>query len=128
MSKTLTQSIALLGTLCALTVMAADVSAQTVRVRCETRSDRSRASVDGNNLASGMYSAVLTSGGNSAQSPSAHTVGDEAEFDFDSNPKDIRKGATPIAKDFIVGGMATGSILDTNGNVVATDTVKCRKH
>ncbi|HEV8689963.1 MAG TPA: hypothetical protein VGQ91_06695, partial [Ideonella sp.] len=90
-------------------------------------SDRSRASVDGQNLASGNYSAKLTSGANSAQSPLQHTVGDEVEFDFDSNKRDIRQGATPIGKNFIVNGMATGSLLDANGAVVATKTVNCRQ-
>lgn len=105
---------------------ALDASA-TIVVKCETRANRSKASVDGKNLASGMYSARLTSGANSAQSPQAHTVGDEVEFDFDSNPRDIRKGATAIAPDFIVGGTATGALLDANGNVVESKSVNCKR-
>jgi len=110
----------------ALTTLSLSVAAQTVDVKCETRSNRSRASVDGKNLASGNYSAVLISGSNTAQSPYEPTVGDEVEFDFDSNPRDIRQGATAIDADFIVNGKATGRLLDAGGNVVAQRTVKCR--
>jgi len=126
MSKTLNRSLALLAAFSALSLVAFDAAAATIRVKCETRSDRSRGSVDGQNLASGNYSAVFASGGNSAQSPLEHTVGDEVEFDFDSNKRDIKQGATPIAKNFIVGGTATGSILNSSGKVVATQTVTCR--
>ena len=126
MSKTLTRSLAALAAFSALSVVAFDAAAVTLRVKCETRSDRSRGSVDGQDLPSGNYSAVFSSGGNSAQSPLEHTVGDEVEFDFDSNKRDIKQGATPIAKNFIVGGTATGSLLNANGQVVATKTVTCR--
>ena len=125
MSLTLNRSLAMFATLSALTLAAFDASAA-LRVTCETRPDRSRASVDGSNLASGNYSAMLVSGGNSAQSELKHTVGDEVEFDFDSNRRDIRQGATPIGKHFIVGGQATGKLLDANGNTVASKTVTCR--
>jgi hypothetical protein len=126
MSRTLSRSLTLLATLSALSVFAVDASAS-LRVRCEVRSDRSRASVDGSNLPSGNYSAMLISGTNSAQSPLEHTVGDEVEFDFDSNRRDVRQGATEISKNFIVNGQATGKLLDANGNVVASKTVDCRK-
>lgn len=126
MSKTLNRSLAMLAAFSALSLVAFDAAAVTIRVKCETRSDRSRGSVDGQNLASGNYSAMFSSGANSAQSPLEHTVGDEVEFDFDSNKRDIKQGATPIAKNFIVGGMATGSLLDASGKVIATKTVNCR--
>ena len=122
----MTKSFATAVALVALSTLSVSAMAASVRVKCETRSDRSKASIDGSNLATGMYTAVLTSGANSATSPAAQTVGDEVEFDFDSNPRDIRKGATPIAKTFIVNKSATGSIIDANGNVVATATAKCR--
>lgn len=122
MNKTLT----LVGTFAALCLVTLDASAA-LRVKCETRSDRSRASVDGTNLVPGMYSAVLTSGSNTAQSEPKQTIGDEVEFDFDSNKRDIRRGATPIAKNFIVGGQATGTLLDANGAVVRSKTVDCRQ-
>lgn len=120
------RSMAILAAFSALTMVASQAGAADLRVRCETRSDRSKASVDGSNLAGGNYSARLASGANTAQSKLAHTVGDEVEFDFDSNKRDIKKGATPIAKNFIVGGQATGTLLDEGGNVVATKTVNCR--
>jgi hypothetical protein len=98
----------------------------TIRVRCERRGTRrSKASVDGNNLASGSYRARLTSGANSATSAARNTVGDEVEFDFDSNRNDIAEGATAIARDFIQGGEATGELLNANGQVVASATVAC---
>ncbi|MEK8030717.1 hypothetical protein AACH06_07755 [Ideonella sp. DXS29W] len=126
MSKTLNRSLALIAAFSALSVVSVDAAAATIRVKCETRAGRSSGSVDGQNLASGNYSAVFSSGSNTAQSPVEHTVGDEVEFDFDSNKRDIKQGATPIAKDFIVGGTATGSLLDAGGKVVATKTVTCR--
>jgi hypothetical protein len=99
------------------------------RVVCEKRADRSRASVDGNNLASGTYSARLISGTNVATSNLAPTVGDEVEFDFDSSPDDIAAGATAIAADFIQGAppQVTGEILDGAQNIVASATVICEQ-
>lgn len=111
----------------ALSTLSLTVAAQTVAVKCEVRSNRSKASVDGNNLASGQYSAVITSGANTAQSPLDATRGDEVEFDFDSNRRDIRQGATAIAPNFIVNRSVTGQLLDAGGNVVATDTATCRR-
>ena len=126
MSLTLSRSLGLLATLSALGLFAVDASAA-LRVRCEVRSDRSKASVDGSNLPSGNYSARLASGGTSAQTELKPTIGDEVEFDFDSNRRDVRRGATEIAKNFIVNGQATGTLLDEAGNVVASKTVDCRK-
>jgi hypothetical protein len=100
--------------------------AQTVRVRCASTPDRSRASVDGSGLAPGQYRAMLSSGDHQKQSPLQQAVGDQAEFDFDSDRKDVRQGATKIGRGFIVDDMATGTILDVDGNTVAQDTVHCR--
>ena len=91
MSKTLTRTLALLGTLVALSTAALDASAATIRVKCETRTGRSSASIDGAALAAGTYSAVLTSGTHTARSLVANSVAGEVGFDFDSNPKDIRQ-------------------------------------
>lgn len=121
MSKILT----MLGTFAVLSAVTLDASAG-LRVTCETRSDRSRASVDGRNLAAGLYSTRLISGPNTAASPQEAAVGGEVEFDYDSNRRDIRQGATPIAKNFIVGNTATGELLDANGQLLATKTVNCR--
>jgi hypothetical protein len=99
------------------------------RVICEQRADRSRVSVNGNNLASGTYSARVTSGTNVATSGLAPTVGDEVEVDFDSNPDDIAAGAVAIAADFLQGDPphATGEILDGAQNVIASATVLCEQ-
>ena len=126
MSLTLSRSLTLLATLSALSLFAVDASAA-LRVRCEVRSDRSKASVDGSSLPAGNYSAQLTSGSNSAQTGLKPTIDGQVEFDFDSNKRDVRRGATEIAKNFIVNGQATGTLLDEGGHVVASKTVDCRK-
>jgi hypothetical protein len=118
-------SIAVLSTLALATVAA---QAQSIRVRCDTFPNRSRASVDGSALAAGEYSAVLTSGANTAQSPLDTAVAGEVQFDFDSNPKDVAAGATKIDRHFIVSGRVTGKLLDASGTVVATQTRTCRAH
>jgi hypothetical protein len=101
-----------------------------VRVRCERRPDRSKVSVDGNNLSRGDYRARITSGANTATSGLQPTVGDEVEFDFDSEPDDIAAGATAIAVGFIQGapGQVTGQILDASGAVVVEATVTCEEN
>ena len=107
-------------------------SAATALVRCEVRTGRrSKISVDGNNLAlGGAYSARVRSGANAASSPMAAAVGDEAEFDFDSNPADIAQGATPIARTFITvrasGPDVMADILNASGAVVASGAADCR--
>lgn len=101
-------------------------SAAKILVRCEVRSNRSKVSVDGNSLPGSSYSAVVVSGSNEAQSPVKATVGDEVEFDFDSDPGDIAAGATAIAAGFIQGGAVSARILDAQGNeVVSADPVAC---
>lgn len=94
---------------------------------CERRANRSRASVNGKNLPSGNYRARITSGANQAASGLAPTVGDEVEFDFDSDPGDIAAGATPIASSFLQGTppRMTGELLDTNGIVVLSGVTTC---
>jgi hypothetical protein len=97
-------------------------------VTCERRSNRSKISVNGSNLASGSYSARATSGANVATTGLASTIGDQVELDFDSDPGDIAAGATPIAASFIQGAtpQVTGEILDAGGTVVASATATCR--
>ncbi|MBK8250390.1 MAG: hypothetical protein IPK85_23790 [Gemmatimonadetes bacterium] len=108
------------------------IAAATARVRCEVRTGRrSKISVDGNNLAiGGSYSARVRSGANTAASPAAAAVGDEAEFDFDSNPADIAQGATAIARTFITvqasGPDVMADILSASGVVVASGAADCR--
>jgi hypothetical protein len=101
--------------------------AATVLVTCERRSDRSKVSVDGNDLAAGNYSARITSGANVASSGLQAAVGDEAEFDFDSDPADIAAGATAIAAGFIQGTPpeVMGEIVSEGGVVVAQAVATC---
>ena len=98
---------------------------RTIRVRCERRSGRSKASVDGNNLAAGQYRATIISGTNTASTRLRAAVGDEVEFDFDSNPNDVAAGATRISATFIQGGRLTGQIKNSAGAVVLSSTVAC---
>jgi hypothetical protein len=97
-----------------------------IRVRCRLEgTSRSKISVDGRNLAAGNYRARVTSGTNTALSGAMRTVGDEVEFDFDSNANDIAEGATPIAASFIQGGTVTGEVL-LGSAIVTTATATCR--
>ena len=97
-----------------------------ILVVCERRENRSKVSVNGNNLASGAYIAVISSGTNNATSDLKQTVGDEVEFDFDSALDDIASGATAIPTGFIQ-GQVDAEIRDDSGNVVAVaQSVPCR--
>ena len=60
----------------------------------------------------------------------APAVGDEVEFDFDSEPDDIAAGATAIATTFLTGSppQATGEILDGASTVIASATVICTQN
>ena len=99
-----------------------------VTVRCERRSGRSKVSVDGSNLAPGSYLARVTSGADTVAASAQPTVGDQVEFDFDSDSRDIAAGATPIAADFIQGTppQVSGAILTLSGEVVVEATADCR--
>lgn len=99
----------------AITLISFAASAADVSVTCEKRSNRSKASVDGNNLAAGSYRAVLLSGTSRATSNFATADGDEAEFDFDSAPADIAEGATAIRPNFIVDGRVRGYLVNAAG-------------
>ncbi len=56
----------------------------------------------------------------------ATAVGDEVEFDFDSNTNDIAQGAVPIAVNFVVDGRVTAQVRDAAGRVVASGSAICR--
>ncbi len=123
--KTSMASIALLSAV-ALLALVFEADAASVRVRCESRADRSKISVDGSELVDGVYSAHVISGSNEADSADVQMpVGGQVEFDFDSDPGDIAAGATAIAVDFIQGNV-TGQILDDTGFVVTEATAVCR--
>ncbi len=106
------------GAVALLTLFAFTATAAELEVDCEKRSNRSRASVDGNNLVRGSYRAVLKSGGKTVRSDFMQSIGDEAEFDFDSNPNDIAEGATPIPANFIVDGRVRGYIVNNSNQRV----------
>jgi hypothetical protein len=113
--------------LASLAFISVAASAADVEVRCEKRSGRSKASVDGNNLRTGQYRAVLKSGTRTARSDYASTVGDEVQFDFDSAPNDIAEGATAIAAGFIVDGRVRAYLVNTNNErVTPIVTAICR--
>jgi hypothetical protein len=97
------------------------------RVRCERRSSRSSVSVDGSGLAAGSYRARIVSGASEAVSGMQSAIGDEAEFDFDSDAGDIAEGATPISSSFLQGSSprVLGQILNASGDVVAEGMVTC---
>jgi len=109
-----------------LTMAASQAGAATIRVQCEARPDRATISVDGKSLAAGRYTTVAVSGGSMATTPAVAAVAGEVQADYDSNPADIRAGATAIPRTFIQGGMVTGKIVDAAGNTVIADTVSCR--
>jgi len=117
-------------TVSAVTVLAlASIAARAadVEVRCEKRGNRSRASVDGNNLTTGSYRAVLKSGDRTARTPFAQAIGDEVEFDFDSRAGDIAAGAAAIPANFIVDGRVQGYLVNASGaRVTPVVTAICR--
>jgi hypothetical protein len=111
-----------------------DVSSLSVsgllRLRCERRTGRSKISVDGNNLAprNGTFRARVKAAGGTVTSRAKRAIGDEAEFDFDSNPNDIAQGATRISSTFIArrsGPDVVGEILNAQGQVVGRAGVEC---
>lgn len=112
----------------ASTLASAGSAAAAARIRCEVSAGRSKISVDGRGLrpATAMYSARVTSGGATVSAPARAAVAGEAEFDFDSNPRNIRAGATPIAADFISGASVTAEVLDGTGATVASGSAACR--
>jgi hypothetical protein len=115
------------GLVAALSLLAFAAQAADVDVKCEKRSNRSKVSIDGNNLASGSYRAVVSSGTRGATSGFETTVGDEVEFDFDSAPNDIAEGATAIPANFITDGRVKGYLVNSVGaRVTPVVTATCR--
>ena len=104
-----------------------------IRVQCERQASpaRSKISVDGNDLVqqNGAFQARVTAAGGSVTAPARQAVGDEVEFDFDSNPNDVAAGATAILPTFIAaraGADVVGEILNPQGQVVASQGVECQ--
>jgi hypothetical protein len=96
-----------------------------VLVECEKdvppRTPRSKISVNGNNLQPGRYRARVTSppGANPIISAPKQSVGDEVEFDFDSQ---VDPGETPIPPNYIQivpgGPDVKGDIILTDGRIL----------
>jgi hypothetical protein len=100
------KSLAVLGGLMLVSLLGHDAvahAAPELRERCEKRTNRSRISVDGNNVPAGSYVVTVTSGANKAtrNETVAGGAADEFESDFDSNRNDVLEGATKISKTFI---------------------------
>ena len=106
------------------------VAAASIRLRCDRRPNRSRISVDGSGLVppAGNFRARVTASGGTVTSVARRAVGGQDQFDFDSNPADIRAGATRIAATFITartGPDVVARILNASGVVVATASANC---
>lgn len=101
-----------------LMLASAAATAGDVKVTCEKRAHRSKVSVDGSSLSGGLYRAVTSSGDRTRRTDLQQAIGDQAQFDFDSNPNDVADGATPIPADFIVNGRAKGWLVNANGKRV----------
>lgn len=126
--KTSLRSFAVVAGISMIALNSLDANAAGVRVRCEVRSDRSVASVDGRGLVAGQqYRARVISGGRRVESGLAAANADgEAEFDFSSQANDIAAGATAIRSTFIKNATLTGRIYDAEGFAQAGDQVTCR--
>jgi hypothetical protein len=101
--------------------------AATLRVTCERRTSRSKISVDANNVTprGGRFRARVRAAGGTVTSALKRAIGDEVEFDFDSNTE---RGATRIPANFIrhrAGADVVGQLINANGVVVASRGVEC---
>jgi hypothetical protein len=128
-NEALTPSAGFSGTSEAKTAAEQNLStlAATLRVTCERRSDRSKISVDANNVTprNGRFQARVRAAGGTVTSALKRAIGDEVEFDFDSNTE---LGATRIPANFIrarTGADVIGQLLNANGVVVASRGVEC---
>lgn len=97
----------------------ADAGAATIQTKCEVRSGRSKVSVDGAGYGAAYYRARVESGAGISKRivwsrAFQRPVATELEFDFDSNPADIRAGATAIPATFIKNRAVNGRIYSYN--------------
>ena len=65
-----------------------------------------------------MYSVRVISGSNQSTHVPLTAIGDEVEFDFDSDPADIAAGAQSISAGFITGGAVQTAQFDATGQMV----------
>ncbi len=116
--------LTVLSTVATLGLVSLDVSAASIRLRCEESATRAKISVDGSDLIPGNYRARIISGTRSKNAPFTPTVGDEVGFDFDSNTD---AGAVRIGVNFIQNERVTAKIINEFGFVVASDTELCKQ-
>jgi hypothetical protein len=103
------------STLALTLAMLSDAGAATIDTKCEVRSGRSKVSVDGRGFGAGLYRASVRSGTTTIFSRAfQRPVTGELEYDFDSNPADIRAGATAIPRTFIKNRTVRGNIYSYN--------------
>ena len=127
----LVRTTMMFGAMLALLGPVLEADAATARVRCRVREARTQISVDGNRLAAGSYLATVDSGTDTAGPVTANdpvTVAGrvhQAGFDFDSNPKDIAKGATALPSGFVTPPGSIGWQLLKDGAVILAGTQAC---
>lgn len=102
-----------------------DDGAANIQVICKRRENRSKVSVNAKNLSAGRYAAEIASGMNTAASPLKNTIGDEVEFDFDSDLGEIAEGATAIPPGFIQGAVSAKVLSEAGKTVAAVNSVSC---
>ena len=113
-----TRILAIVGCSMFLSGMAADAFAAEIRLKCERRGNRSRATVQARALGPGNYVVNLTSTGGTATGSANIPAGqDSFGLDFDSGTE---AGAVHIARDFI-GATATAEVVG-----VGTQSATCR--
>jgi hypothetical protein len=105
------------------------VAVASIRLSCERRANRSRISVDGFGLvpAAGNFRARVTASGGTVTSAAKRAVAGQDEFDFDSNPNDIR-AVPPDCGQLHHGSHGpdvVARILNASGQVVATQGANC---
>jgi hypothetical protein len=106
-----------------------DASAESIRLKCESRKSppRAKISVDGRGFGPGQYRAVVNSGKVQRVSRlSLSPVDGEVEFDFDSKREDVKEGATFIRPTFIKNNRVVATIIDQDGFAVAPQAKTCR--
>jgi len=119
--------LSLLSCLFLLSFAAVDANAGQV-LKCEKRikKERSKISVEVEDLVPGaLYTATVSSGENTKLASQAADLVGVAEFDFDSNAKDILAGATAIPANFIVATVNT-VVTDALGAVVLETSATCK--
>jgi heme-binding NEAT domain protein len=97
-------------------------AATTMLAQCEVRSNRSKVTVKGKNLAAGQYYASVTSGTKTVQSTNQTITGNEVEIKFDSDAGDIAAGAIALTADFIQGAKITAKLFSA-GSTTALASV-----